>query len=261
MLARGSAALGSQPQTIGQADTQLQRLRRDKWAAAAVLGVLLLQIVVFSGSWKNFFCGDSIFYLSRVLEPAKVRFLFTHYDAQGAYRPLTYVLFTWVLFPLSGLNPFGYHLATAAFAALNSLLFYCLVRRVLSGKAALAALFIFAIHGVQFYISYDDTFLPDMLMMFCCRTLGMLLSAGVPLLHAVHVTAELLPANQQEAVCASFDSHIRSGRRIGEALQSIGVTSTFLLQMISIGEEAGRLDATLEKAAQCYEKQLELEIA
>lgn len=132
-----------------------------------MLAVLALQVLAFSTSWKAFFCGDSIYYLSRLVEPARLRFLFTHYDTQGAYRPLTYVVFTWVLYPLSGLGPFGYHLAASGFAALNSLLFYCLLRRLLQARAALPALFFFALHGVQFYASYDATFLPDQLVMFC----------------------------------------------------------------------------------------------
>lgn len=93
---------------------------------------------------------------------------------------------------------------------------------------------------------------------FCCRTLGMLLSAGVPLLHAANVTSELLPTNQREQFRTTFHPAIRSGKRIGEALAQMGVKAPFLLQMISIGEEAGNLDIILEKAAQCYERELEM---
>jgi hypothetical protein len=135
--------------------------------AVAAGAVLLLQVLVFSASWRTFFCGDSIYYLARVLEPAQWRYLFTHHDTQGAYRPLTYVVFTCLLHPLFGLRPLGYHLAAAGFAALNSLLVYRLLRRVVAAPAALAALAFFALHGVQFYASYDFTFLPDLLVMFC----------------------------------------------------------------------------------------------
>jgi len=159
--------LASGPEPAEQAGLRSATPRLRAWEAGAVLAILALQVLVFSASWTAFFCGDSIYYLSRLVEPARLRFLFTHYDAQGAYRPLTYVVFTWVLYPLSGLRPFGYHPAVSGFAALNSLLFYCLVRRLLRARAALAAFFLFALHGVQFYASYDVTFLPDQLMTFC----------------------------------------------------------------------------------------------
>lgn len=45
---------------------------------------------------------------------------------------------------------------------------------------------------------------------------------------------------------------------MGDALRETGL-ATPLLQMARIGEQAGRLDIILEKAAQCYERELEME--
>jgi len=47
-------------------------------------------------------------------------------------------------------------------------------------------------------------------------------------------------------------------KTVGDALRETGL-STPLLQMARIGEQAGRLDIILEKAAQCYERGLEME--
>jgi hypothetical protein len=136
-------------------------------SAVAVCGVLLLQVVLFSPSWRAFFCGDSVFYLSRILEPAQLGYLFTHCDIQGAYRPLTYVLFSWVFYPRFGLDPFGYHLAALGMHLLGCLLVYGLFRLVLRPAAALAGLFFFSIHAVNFYTTYDLTFLPDLMALPC----------------------------------------------------------------------------------------------
>lgn len=140
---------------------------------AVLAGLLALQVVLFAPSWNAFFCGDSVFYLSRVVEPTQLRYLFTHPDAQGAYRPLTYLLFSWVFYPLFGLDPFGYHLAALGLHLLGCMLVYRLLRKRLGEAASLAGLFFFSVHATNFYTTYDLTFLPDLMALPCW--LGLLL--------------------------------------------------------------------------------------
>lgn len=129
----------------------------------SVAFILVLEIALFAPSFGMFFCGDSLYFLSRRVESSEhLQYLFTHLDSLQSYRPLTHVVFTYLMYPLSGLDPRGYHLMSLGAHLLTSLLVFALLRLLVrSPAAALAGLFYFGAHGVNFYITYDATFLPD----------------------------------------------------------------------------------------------------
>ncbi len=129
----------------------------------AVAAILLLEVALFCWSVGKFFCGDSLFFLwYRVETPSQVLFALTHPDHLHSYRPLTQLFFSLVLFPLFGLNPLGYHLAALGWHLLVSLLVYRLLRELVARPAAaLAGLLFFGAHAVDFYLTYDASFLPD----------------------------------------------------------------------------------------------------
>ena len=133
------------------------------WAVAAIL---LLDLLLFSPSFGNFFCGDSLYFLSRqgdeLRQPAR---LFTNLDTLHSYRPLTHLVFDYLMYPLSGLDPRGYQLMVRALHLSAALLVFFLLRRLTrSPGAALLGLFFFAAHGENFYLNYDPSFLPDLLV-------------------------------------------------------------------------------------------------
>ncbi len=125
-------------------------------------GVLLLEICLFFPSYFKFFCGDSLYFLSRRDGGWQ---LFTQLDSFHTYRPLTHAIFDYLMYPLSGLDPRGYHLMTLGVLLLTTLVVWLLLKRVTrSPAAALAGLFFFGMHPVNFFLSYDATFLPDFSM-------------------------------------------------------------------------------------------------
>jgi general secretion pathway protein F len=87
------------------------------------------------------------------------------------------------------------------------------------------------------------------------RTLGTLLKAGVPLIHAA-TSAGALIGNRHVAagVRAAIDS-VREGAALHRALQSSAPLPPIAVRMISIGEEAGKLDRMLIRLAVTFEKQ------
>ncbi|HEY2932001.1 MAG TPA: glycosyltransferase family 39 protein [Acidobacteriota bacterium] len=127
--------------------------------------VLLLQLVFYSVSWNNFFCGDSLYYLSRRTETlGAIKASFLKPDDVGQYRPVTYPVFTFLLYPIGGLSPRRYHIVGFILHALISLGVFGLLRRLLRDeKAAAAGYVFFALHSVAYFISYDASFLPDWL--------------------------------------------------------------------------------------------------
>lgn len=129
---------------------------------AALASILLIEIALFAWSFGKFFCGDSLFYLwFRVNTPARLLEVFTRPDHLYNYRPLTYVIATYLLFPLFHLNPVGYHFVTLGVHLLVTVLAFRMFREWVRPGAALAGAFFFGVHGVNFYLTYDLTFLPD----------------------------------------------------------------------------------------------------
>lgn len=89
------------------------------------------------------------------------------------------------------------------------------------------------------------------------RTLGALISTGVPILRAFEITAATAGSQPVErALLASRDS-IRDGRRIHHTLQSEPVFPPMVSRMVAVGEETGDLTGMLGKVADFYESEVD----
>ena len=86
-----------------------------------------------------------------------------------------------------------------------------------------------------------------------CRTLGTLISSGVPILEALDIVKTAVGnrviSDAIEEVCGS----IREGETIAEPLGASGVFDPLLVNMIDIGEETGELDKMLNKISDNYD--------
>ena len=83
-----------------------------------------------------------------------------------------------------------------------------------------------------------------------CRMLGTLLNAGVPLVQALNVARKSI-GNQilVDAVSASID-RVKEGAQLGASLSDCrNLFPGSVLEMISVGEESGKLDAELVRIA------------
>ena len=89
------------------------------------------------------------------------------------------------------------------------------------------------------------------------RTLGTMLSSGVPLLDALEICAKTAGNKVvEEAVFLTRDS-ISEGKTIAEPLEETGVFPPMVVQMISVGEATGALDAMLGKIADFYDEEVD----
>jgi type II secretory pathway component PulF len=86
-----------------------------------------------------------------------------------------------------------------------------------------------------------------------CRTLGTLLQNGVPLTNALRLTAETL--GNTAAVQAVRDVHgrVKEGESLASALGRFDVFPPAVLRMIAVGEESGKPEDMLFRAAEFYE--------
>jgi type IV pilus assembly protein PilC len=88
------------------------------------------------------------------------------------------------------------------------------------------------------------------------RTLGTLISSGVPILDGLEITAQTA-GNKiiEEAIMATRGS-IREGETIAAPLKESKVFPPMVVQMIGIGEETGALDEMLNKIAAFYDDEV-----
>jgi type IV pilus assembly protein PilC len=89
------------------------------------------------------------------------------------------------------------------------------------------------------------------------RTFGLLLSTSVPVLDSLNLVSQVVNNVIIEKCIIKARSLIRDGFSIYNALSSVKVFPSILVQLAATGEETGELDALLFKAAQYYEKQVE----
>ena len=93
------------------------------------------------------------------------------------------------------------------------------------------------------------------------RTLGTLLSSGVPILQALEITARA-SGNRviHDAIKRSVLS-IAEGETITQPLKQCGVFPPMVTQMISVGEKTGGLDDMLSKIADFYDEEVDAAVA
>ena len=94
-----------------------------------------------------------------------------------------------------------------------------------------------------------------------CRTLGTLVSSGVPILEGLEVTAKTSGnAIVEDAIMATRKS-VEEGRNLASPLGDTDVFPSMVVQMISVGEQTGALDTMLSKIADFYEDEVDEAVA
>jgi len=88
------------------------------------------------------------------------------------------------------------------------------------------------------------------------RTLGTLITSGVPILQAIDITGKASGNAVIEKAMAEVEVSVKEGQSITEPLRKEPVFPPMVTQMISVGEETGSLDAMLNKIADFYEDEV-----
>jgi len=89
------------------------------------------------------------------------------------------------------------------------------------------------------------------------RTLGTLITSGVPMLEAMDITARTAGNAVIEKAITEVRKAIETGRTIVDPLRETGVFPNMVVQMIGVGEQTGALDAMLSKVADFYEDEVD----
>ena len=89
------------------------------------------------------------------------------------------------------------------------------------------------------------------------RTLGTLVSSGVPILDGLEITANTAGNVIVKDAIMDARASIREGDTISNPLRQSGVFPPMVVQMITVGEETGALDEMLTKIADFYDDEVD----
>jgi len=93
------------------------------------------------------------------------------------------------------------------------------------------------------------------------RTLGTLVSSGVPILNGLEITARTAGNKVIEEAILKTRTSISEGNTIAEPLKECGVFPPMVVQMIGVGEQTGALDEMLEKVADFYDSEVDTAVS
>jgi type IV pilus assembly protein PilC len=89
------------------------------------------------------------------------------------------------------------------------------------------------------------------------RTLGTLITSGVPILEGLAITARTSGNAVLEVALMKVRKAVEEGRTIVDPLRESGVFPNMVTQMIGVGEATGAMDAMLQKIADFYEDEVD----
>jgi type IV pilus assembly protein PilC len=89
------------------------------------------------------------------------------------------------------------------------------------------------------------------------RTLGTLITSGVPILEGLAITAKTSGNAVLEEALMRVRKAIEEGRTIVDPLKECGVFPNMVTQMIGVGEATGAMDSMLQKIADFYEDEVD----
>jgi type IV pilus assembly protein PilC len=93
------------------------------------------------------------------------------------------------------------------------------------------------------------------------RTMGTLLSSGVPILDAMDICARTAGNKVVENGILYARAKISEGKDLASPLMETALLPPMVVQMIAVGEQTGALDAMLTKIADFYEEEVDVAVA
>jgi len=88
------------------------------------------------------------------------------------------------------------------------------------------------------------------------HTMGQLINAGVPMLDTIAITADISGNVLYKRMWRGVYSSVKQGKKITQPLQQNNLLPRAVVQMISAGEESGKLGEVLDEVSEFYSKEL-----
>jgi type IV pilus assembly protein PilC len=145
-------------------------------------------------------------------------------------------------------NEYGW--AYVLFAPIGIMLIVKLVRMSEGGK--------YAVDLIKLKIPILGSILAKTSIARFTRTLGTLISAGVPILDAINITKETCGNEVYSRALLKVHDAIREGESMADPLRATKVCDAIVVNMVDVGEETGDLDKMLIKIADNYDSDVDV---
>jgi len=116
------------------------------------------------------------------------------------------------------------------------------------------------IDRIKLKIPYGGPILLESGVSLVCRTLGLLLEAGITLLHAVGIANKAVPNRYHIKRMENLPEYIKHGESLSESLSKTGFFPALSLDMIRIGEASANLEGMLKDVAEFYDERIQIKI-
>jgi type IV pilus assembly protein PilC len=114
----------------------------------------------------------------------------------------------------------------------------------------------YALDRFYLYIPLVGTLIEKTIVARTTRTLGTLVSSGVPILEALSIVRETCTNAVFERMYQRVYESIREGDTIAQPLKESRLVDDMVINMIDVGEETGDLDTMLNKIADVYDEEV-----
>ncbi|MBN1576485.1 MAG: type II secretion system F family protein [Chitinispirillaceae bacterium] len=89
-----------------------------------------------------------------------------------------------------------------------------------------------------------------------CRTMALLMDSGTPILEAIQIAGAVVNNSLYARALEEVYGNLRQGELLSAALEKTRQFPVLITQLVGTGEESGRIDALLRKAAEFYEREI-----
>lgn len=93
-----------------------------------------------------------------------------------------------------------------------------------------------------------------------CRTMALLMDSGTPILQAIEISGAVVNNKLYSKSLEFVYNKLRTGEVLSKSLKDTGQFPVLITQLTATGEEAGKVDELLRKAAEFYEREIRVTV-
>ncbi|MBW2294287.1 MAG: type II secretion system F family protein [Deltaproteobacteria bacterium] len=120
--------------------------------------------------------------------------------------------------------------------------------------------FRYQVHRVNLKIPIFGAIIKKVAVARFTRTLGTMISSGVPILDALDITARTAGNMLIEEELQNCRAAISEGKTLNEPLQESEIFPPMMVQMMAVGEETGSMEVMLTKIAEFYDDEVDVAV-
>lgn len=94
-----------------------------------------------------------------------------------------------------------------------------------------------------------------------CRTLGTLISSGVPVVHSLEIVGRAVGNERVSDMLANVKEGLKAGLRLSQPMMETNIFPPIVSNMVAIGEETGSLAVLMEKLANYFDQEVEYSLS